>query len=508
MFKNIAFIRFNNVLTRVIIYKFYFCLVIELPYNTFMKFHFYISLAFLLVFSCKSSTHEDHAFFGGEIINPSNNYITLGNAFEDKDTIYLDNNNRFLHKIDNLSPGLYSFTHGGEYQTILLEPNDSLLFRLNTNDFDESLVYTGLGSKKNNYLIKSFLDDEKENKEFRTISHLEPEVFEKHMVNLKAQKLAHFEEFLSKKPSSDLFKSIVKSSIDYNYYTYHEMFPFGYYGNNKLIHFKDLPDGFYDYRNETDLNNENLSKLPVYNRFLFWHFNNVALKQYYRDGSHQAFDRMALDYNIEKLKLIDSTITSDIIKNYLLKHTTKDFVLNTDDADAINKMIKYYLKKSTSSKDKTYLKALVKTSNKLRPGNILPDSEVVDFNGNSLELSSIIDGSPTVIYCWSTNFKMHSRNSHYRINELKNKFPKINFIAINFNDNNLHYWKKTLKSLNFPIKNEFMFSNPSEATEKYVITFSHKIFIVDKNKEIVNSNIGLFGSDMVKTLERLSTSDK
>lgn len=505
MFENIVYIRFNNVLTRVIICKLYFCLVIELPYNTFMKFYFYIFFGSLLVFSCKSSTHKDHAFFGGEIINPSNNYVTLGNAFEDKDTIYLDKNNRFLHKIVDLNPGLYSFTHGGEYQTILIEPNDSLLFRLNTNDFDESLVYTGIGSKKNNYLIKSFLDDEKESKEFRKISHLEPEVFAKHMIDLKQQKLLHFEEFLAKKPSSDLFKSIVKSSIDYNYYCYHEMFPFGYYGNNKLIHFKDLPEGFYDYRKDTELNNERLSKLPIYNRFLFWHFNNVALKQYYRDGSHQAFDRMALDYNIEKLKLIDSTITSESIKNYLLKHTTKDFVLNTDDNDATNKIIDYYLKKSTNPKDKTYLKELVEASNKLRSGNTLPDSKIIDFNGASLQLSSLISDSPTVIYCWSTNFKMHSRNSHYKINELKAEFPEVNFIAINFNDNNLHYWKKTIKSLNFPYKNEFMFSNPSEATEKYVITFSHKIFVVNENMEIVNSNISLFSTEMAETLEKLSS---
>ncbi|WP_456442262.1 peroxiredoxin family protein [Psychroserpens sp.] len=449
----------------------------------------------------------DFAFFGGVIINPNNNYITLSNTLGGKDTLYLDKNNRFLHKIDNLKPGLYSFTHGGEYQTIFLEPNDSLLFRLNTNDFDESLVYTGLGSKKNNYLIRTFLNDEIENKEFMNTSHLEPEVFVKHMDKLRKQKLTHFEEFSSNKPTSELFKGIVKSSIDYNHYAYHEMFPFGYYGNNKLIHFKDLPEGFYEYRNEIDLNNESLSKLYVYNRFLFWHFNNIALKQYYNDGNHEAFDRMALDYNIEKLRLIDSTITSENIKNYLLKHTTRDFVLNTDDRDTTNKMIDYYLKKSTNPEDKIYLKELVEAAYKLKHGNILPNSNVIDYNGNSVELSSLID-STTVIYCWSTNFKMHSRNSHYKMKQLMAKFPDVNFIAINFNDNDLHYWKKTLRSLNFPVKNEYMFSNSSEAIEKYVITFSHKIFVVDEQMEIINSNIGLFSENMNECLKKTTSLSK
>ena len=324
---------------------------------------------------------------------------------------------------------------------------------------------------------------------------------------LRKQKLAHFEEFLSNKTSSDLFETIVRSSIDYNYYAYHEMYPFGYYGNNKLIHFKDLPEGFYNFRKDVDLNNENLSKLYSYNRFLFWHFNNIALNQYYSEGNHDAFDRMCVNYNIEKLRLIDSTISSEKIKNYLLKHNIRDFVLNTDDRDDIIKMIDYYLKRSTNPNDKIYLKTLIESSNKLKSGRLLPDAGLIDYDGNTLELSSIIN-KPTVIYCWSSNFKMHSRNSHYKINQLKEQFPKVDFISINFNDNDLHYWKKTVRSLNYPTKNEYKFSNPSMASEQYVITFSHKIFVVDKNMNIINSNIELFNDELTECLEELTSSSK
>lgn len=472
-----------------------------------MKLCLYYLLVASFVFSCENSRSNqgDYAYFGGEIINPSNNYITLSNVNDGKDTIYLDQSNRFLYKIDSLKPGLYSFTHGGEFQTILLEPKDSLLFRLNTNDFDESLVYTGVGSKKNNYLIKLFLDNERENKEFMNTSHLEPEVFVKHMEKLRQQKLAHFDEYVSNKPISELFNTIVKSSIDYNNYAYHEMFPFGYYGNNKLIHFKDLPEDFYNYRKEVNLNNESLSELYVYNRFLFWHFNNIALEQYYSSGNHETFDRMSLDYNIEKLRLIDSSITSEKIKNYLLKHTVRDFVLNTDNRDDTTTIIENYLSRSTDSKDKEYIQALTEAEDKLRPGNTLPDVGIINYDGRTIELSSLVD-SPTVIYCWSTNYKMHSRNSHYKINELKAKFPKVNFIAVNFNDNDLNYWKKTVKSLNYHSTNEYKFSNPSEALEKYVITFTHKIFVVDQNMKIINSNVGLFSEEMTECLEKLTAS--
>ncbi len=112
----------------------------------------------MLTFGCKtkSASDGDVAFLGGEIVNPKNKSVVLYNT-DGKvvDSFKLDVNNRFKHKFKNLNPGLYSITHGGEYQLVLLEPNDSVMFRLNTYDFDESLVFTGKGAKKNNYLIKT-----------------------------------------------------------------------------------------------------------------------------------------------------------------------------------------------------------------------------------------------------------------------------------------------------------------------------------------------------------------
>ncbi|NRA91284.1 MAG: redoxin domain-containing protein [Psychroserpens sp.] len=475
-------------------------------YGRLMRFNAFFICLFVIIVSCKNdpSVDLDAAYFGGEIINPSNNYLTLSSQTGERDTIYLNENNRFLFKVDSVIPGLYSFAHGGEYQNILLEPQDSLWFRLNTNDFDESLVYTGVGSKKNNYFIKAFLDDEIESREFMNTSHLEPEEFMEHMNSLREQKIAYLDEFLGKKPCSELFETIARSRIDYNHYTYHEMFPFGYYGNEQLIHFKDLPEKFYDFRNEVDLNNENLKELYVYNRFLFWHFNNLALKKFYSNGSHATFDRMSLDYNIEKLRLIDSTISSEVIKNYLLKHIIRDFVLNSQDKEATLEMINTYLSKSSNDDDKVYLKNLVERANKLSPGNILADATIVDVDGNEMQLSALAD-KPTIIYCWSSNYKLHSRNSHFKMKELKTKFPNVNWIAINFNDNDHNFWKRSLRSLKYPIDNEYKFVNPSQALENYVITFTHRIFLIDENMEIIDSNVSLFSDKILTDLSRLSS---
>ena len=72
------------------------------------------------------------------------------------DTIYLDKNNRFMHKFDSLAPGLYTYKHNPEYQYVYFDKNDSLMLRVNTFDFDNSVVFCGRGDEKNNFLMELF----------------------------------------------------------------------------------------------------------------------------------------------------------------------------------------------------------------------------------------------------------------------------------------------------------------------------------------------------------------
>ena len=167
-------------------------------------------------------------------------------------------------------------------------------------------------------------------------------------------------------------------------------------------------------------------------------------------------------------------------------------------------MINTYLSKSSNDDDKVYLKNLVERANKLSPGNILADATIVDVDGNEMQLSALAD-KPTIIYCWSSNYKLHSRNSHFKMKELKTKFPNVNWIAINFNDNDHNFWKRSLRSLKYPIDNEYKFVNPSQALENYVITFTHRIFLIDENMEIIDSNVSLFSDKILTDLSRLSS---
>ena len=82
--------------------------------------------------SCKKVFSEDNyvAYFGGEILNPQEKFVLFLKDDEIIDTIYLDKNNRFMHKFDSLAPGLYTFKHNPEYQYVYFDKNDILMVKV------------------------------------------------------------------------------------------------------------------------------------------------------------------------------------------------------------------------------------------------------------------------------------------------------------------------------------------------------------------------------------------
>ncbi len=300
---------------------------------------------------------------------------------------------------------------------------------------------------------------------------------------------------------SPFFESIIEAVFNYNSYADKEIYPFAYYGNNKLIHIKDLPENFYEYREKINLNDKNLSDLYFYDRFLFAHFDNLALKAFYDEHPyHSTFNRYSLNYNKAKLDMIDSMISDDSIKNKLLKKKTRDFIITNTDESETTEMLNYFLVKSTNQDHKDEIQDLVLSLKALEKGNTIPNIAIVDIDGNEHDLAAVIS-NPTIIYFWTSNLKRQFRNSHYKAKELKEKFPEMDFISININDNNDRYWKKIIKQYDFPSTTEYRFKNSKEALQVLAVNIVNKAIVVDTNARILHSNTNIFRSEFGEILE-------
>ncbi len=459
---------------------------------SYMKNFVLIILLSLFITNCKQDTNDSksHAFVGGEIVNPNSRYVVLSRGALAIDTVLLDANNRFLYKIEDLDSGIYTFKHRPEEQIVLLEEGDSLHFRLNTMEFDESLVFTGKGAKKNNYLINLFLENEKEREYMLEFSQLSPEEFRHKVDSITHAKHERLKKFERKNSTSEIFNEIADANIHYYNYARKELYPFAYYGNNELINLRSLPNDFYDYRKDVNYNNENLRNYFPYFRFLEYHFNNIALSKHFKHSSDSVFKRNSLDYNLDRLNIIDSLVTNNSIKNSHMKHSAWAFLDSNNKAAEISQFIEVYLEKSTNESHKKEITNVAKGCMKLTPGTKVPNIALINHEGEEVSLPSIIK-KPTVIYFWSYRWRRHFKEAHLKAQKLKKHYPDIDFIAISANKLSSQNWEKALKKYKFPIVNEYQFVKPEDAKKQLVISRLNKVMLINEDGIIVHGNANM-----------------
>lgn len=457
-----------------------------------MKNFLLIIVLSIALINCKYENNDanSYAFIGGEIVNPNTKYVVLTKDEEVIDTVLLDSNNRFLYKIENLKSGLYTFTHSPENQIVLLEPGDSLHFRLNTMEFDESLVFTGKGAKKNNYLVELFLENEVEREKMLSYSQLSPIEFNDKIETTTKAKHERLKNFERKNSTSEIFNEIADANIHYSYYANKEIYPFAYYGNNELKNLRSLPKDFYKYREKVDYNNENLSAYYPYYRFLNLHFNNVAMDLHFRHSADSIYDKNSLDYHLDRLFVIDSLVKSDAIKNIHLKHTVLRFMYSTNSSEDIKTLMTAYNTKNTNKDYKAEVEYHAQSILKLPQGSELPDVQLQSFNDEVLNLSSLIK-QPTVIHFWASERRYHFKESHLKVQTLKEKYPDLNFISIHSRHIGAANWKSILKQSNFPLNSEFRFVDAKIGRETLGVSTFYKVMLIDADRTIIAAHTNL-----------------
>ncbi|TNJ46381.1 hypothetical protein KFZ70_13165 [Tamlana fucoidanivorans] len=465
-----------------------------------MKFYLSFILLCVTFFGCKKdngSATVDYAYIGGEIINPNTKYVVLSKNETIIDTINLDGRNRFLYKIKNLSDGIYNFRHGGEYQMVLLEPQDSVLFRLNTLDFDESLVFSGKGSKKNNYLIETFLESEAEEQYIIKLCQLSAEDYQKHIDSIRDRKTEKFNQFVKKHHPSDLFKDFMQANINYSYYSSKEVYPFLHYGKNKAEILKSVPANFYDYRKDINYNDVLLSNYHNYMTFLRHSVSNLTLEKHDAHSTGKPFHRGSTCYNLDRLHLIDSLVTNEAIKNELLFKFTMYFLSKSNNEKNNEAILGSYIEKSTNEKDKDQLTRYVNSINNLKAGAKLPELTLISYNKAEQDLHSIIN-KPSVISFWSTMHYEHFKKSHKQLRILKEKYPELKFITINIDGYGIDKSKQILQGYNFDYSDEYLFKNPDKAIDILAMYPITKTIIVDRKGKVVNGNSNIFSISFEK----------
>jgi len=452
----------------------------------------------LLFSSCKSDFKgSDYvAYFGGEIVNPNNPYVFFCKDNVVIDTLKLDKKNRFFIQFDSLAPGLYTFKHEPEYQYVYFDKNDSIMVRLNSKDFDESLVFCGRGDQKNNFLIELYLNNQKDRNNMFPVFDYDIDKFQK-TIDSSYQAAQRF--YITKKEEikwNDDFDKFAKSSVDLPYYSKKELYPLVHKMRTGEDVFEKIPKNFYDFRKTIDCNNTELSSYAPFVNYISHMLNNMSTINYH---NHFTEVDLSLKTNINKMNIADTLIKNEKIKNTILNTIAFQYLLEDQNIVNNNLFIDTYYKYST---DKSYKNEILKIGNAiqlLKPGYDLPIVQLTDVNNNIVSSDKVVSKN-TVIFFWTGTALSHLEGVHKKVIAFKKKYPNFQFIAINLNDTQ-EEWKDMLSNYNFNGIIELRCANFEDIKTKWAINKIHRTIVLNNNGKIKNAFTNIFDVNFENNLK-------
>ncbi|MDG1527875.1 MAG: hypothetical protein P8I51_04865 [Polaribacter sp.] len=459
--------------------------------NRFLKYCFLLA-TIATIGSCTTSEKDKLTYFGGKIIHPKSDFVLLFKNDKLVDSLFLDKDDKFIISYKNFTKGFYYFIHGNENQYVYIEPKDSISIRLNTWDFDESLVFSGLGADKNNILIDCFLENEKERYNHNTYSfyRLGPNLFKAKLdslLNLRQKKIDDFKARQTEELPED-YSEILEVVAKYPVYSRFERYPARNKSLNKATDYPKLDARFYSYRENIDLNNSNLMYLASYTQYIVNRLhNNVHSK---------GISSKSNEFTVALLNTINENITSEKTKNTYLRQMVVNDFLDRSSCD-INKNAFYtYFKLSTDIEDKKEVQRIINDTKKIHEGTQLPDFMVSDYNNSVQSINKLTKNRNNVIYLWNPKYTSREYLAS-RIKYLTKEFPKLNFVGVKVSSQEN---ENPIKGVD--IKSQFFIKSDNTANE-FLTSKLTRTLLVNKKGEIVNGYASITSSKINKQLKAL-----
>ncbi len=458
---------------------------------------FLLSFTLLSIVSCSDQSAEHSSvFFGGEIVNPTSDYVVLYHNDTYVDSVKLDKNNHFAFNLKGIEEGLYHFDHTPELQYVYLKEGDSLLARLNTVEFDESLVYSGEGSDINNFLIELFLIQEKDEPVVQSFYKLDPEVFSQKIDSLHAIQINHLKDFEPENSLSPRELTMAKASIDYNTFIQKEKYPYYHKKETGEEAFHNLPDSFYSYWNNLDFNNRDLTYLKPYFDFMKWHFGNLSYV-YCTDNCSEEQKKVGgdrLHFNNHKLAMVDSVVQQTELRDILFRNIAMDYLLKVHNpSDEAIVFIDKFRNLSKNEAHKEEIDLLYKGIKNLQPNTTIPNLSLRDVENNILSIKDVTNKKKnTVFYFWTAAQERHFRKVSQQISDLEKKYPDHNFVGINLRTS-YPQWQDLMKQYSLDKEKQYYGENFKEIQMAMIIDGLNKC-VITKDSLVVDGFANLFTS--------------
>lgn len=465
----------------------------------------FLGFTLLSFLSCNQDKNASKDFYiGGEIANPSSKYVIISKNDIDLDTLYLNQKNQFGGTLNNIEAGLYIFKHPPENQVIYIQPGDSTLVWVNTLAFDESIYFSGKGAEKSNFLTNLYLSNQKDNDFILDYYKLEPSKFAQKTDSIRNERQQQLIELDKKYDLSAEFIEIANSSIDYEYYDLRERYSFlirKYYRE----YIKKIPGNFHQYRKDISFNDEKLQEYYVYLNLIDDYLRTKSLE--YCDENkieNQGCYNLSSNDNItRRMVFADSIIQNKNIKNIFLDRLAAQGIIYSQNAENIQAILDLLTKLNYTGEREADLNQMAVIQKEFLPGYNIGDLKMVNIKRDSVKFRNI-SKKPIITYYWSVTSQGHHRWQHKIIDDLRDKYPEINFIGVNIDKNQYDTWVKVIKNNSYNPEFEFQLTK-NVVENKLMKNYLNKLIFIKPSGTIARGDVQLNTPDIEsKILEFIS----
>jgi len=437
----------------------------------------FILMGLLLLLSCNETVDmPSSAFFGGQIINPSSDYISLYKYDQRIDSLNLNEKNRFSRKYDSLDFGLFRMEHLPENQMVLIEAGDSIWSYANMSDFNASLVFSGIGSAKNNFLMDTYLDLEAEIGFLSSKYATNSQEFGHIIDSLLLEKRNKWNLFVQQNKLSPLAQKVTQAAYVYPYANRLERYA--------LIRGKSSVKNdstFFDFRQFLTYGEKDLIFFEPYITYLMSYLSQEALEE----KKNFLQEKGNTEFNIKRLQLIDERINHPTLRNILARTVAYEELLNFRNHDYHETFLKYYMSLNSSPLYLNEILGLHRALIQMEPGQKLPLAQLENHKGEVINSDILFKGQPTVLYFWSQTQMNHFKRTHERVMQYKEQFPDYRFIGICIQPYNdlVRNYQEIMK---ISPEDQMALVNFEQVSNEWVITLLNKGIIIDQNGIILD----------------------
>jgi len=372
------------------------------------------------LYNLKAQSSDSFVSFSGSIINHESKEVSIYNRSKYKKVFILNEDGSFSDTL-KIKRGDYTFKCGNEVTQIFLAPGYDINISLDTKEFDESVVYKGVGAQNNNFLAKIFLYNEQNSLDYSEIKKLSGEDHYEYIMELYEGK-------------DELLNSMILKD--------HE-FVQDQKSNNHLEILYQLLN-----HNKIELFIENNLTSTV-SSYIAKEFKIINLNDSISFKKNGIYKYLVLSYFNYGL-IANNTIVKDhfknikpLIRNAVVNNLGRGISIKKPDYELYYKTLKLICSDTALMNSYTlkYNQIL-----KLKPGYPSPSFTCNDINGQAISLSDF-KGKLVYIDLWATWCGPCKAQIPF-LNELEEKYKEknISFISISIDKlADLDKWKKMIE---------------------------------------------------------------